>query len=220
MQPRLFRNRTYTILLALIFLLGCIVTSLYFMTPILLAEVYHLDSGRIGFAMVPAAILSAIVGRQGGKLADRKGTTYVFTVAACSLTTFFLLLSVFVGIPPLWISLFLVLGNVGQSFVQISLSSAVSKTLPKEQTGVGMGLFSMMNFISQGLAAGVYGILASRSASANWNPLNAHPEGYAFSNLYLVLALLLVGILIFYRLRFRAPRVPELKRISPSGNIH
>ncbi|MFC5403376.1 MFS transporter [Cohnella soli] len=201
-QPRLFRNKPYTILLALIFLVGCIITSLYFMTPILLSNVYHLESGQIGFALVPAAIVSAIVGRQGGKLADRKGSSYVFTVAACSLIAFFLLLSIFVGIPPLWISLFLILGNVGQSFVQISMSSAVSRTLSKEQAGVGMGLFSMMNFISQGLAASIYGILASQSSSVNWNPLNSHPEGYAFSNLYLVLALLLVVILIFYRVRF------------------
>jgi DHA2 family metal-tetracycline-proton antiporter-like MFS transporter len=95
--------------------------------------------------------------------------------------------------------LFLIFGNVGQSFLQIAMSNSVSKTLPKDQVGVGMGLFSMVSFISQGIAAGVYGLLAEQGSSVNWNPLNADPNGYLFSNIYLVLAAMHVGILLFSR---------------------
>ncbi|MDQ6420059.1 MFS transporter [Paenibacillus sp. LHD-117] len=207
-QPRLFRNREYTVMLVLSFLISCFGISLYFLTPILLSNVYHLEAGWIGLAMVPAAIASSILGRKGGKLSDRRGNAYLLSIASCLLIVCFLLLSIFAGVAAPWISVFLIFGNVGQSFVQIAMSNAVSRTLPKDQAGVGMGLFSMINFISQGIAAGVYGVLAISGTSITWNPLNAFPSSATFSNLYLVLAGLHILILLVYRMRF-APRKLE-----------
>ncbi|QYR24375.1 MFS transporter [Paenibacillus sp. sptzw28] len=202
-QPQLFRNKQYTIGLTLAFLIAGIGISLYLLTPILLSEVYHLGSNWIGFAMVPAAAASAILGRKGGKLADLKGNSYLISVASGSLITCFALLSIFTGISPLWISFILIFGNVGQSFFQIAMSNSISRSLPKDQIGVGMGLFSMISFISQGIAAGVYGSAAAHGSSVNWNPLHVDPNSYLFSNIYLVLAAMHVGILLFYRLQFR-----------------
>ncbi|NRF92447.1 MFS transporter [Paenibacillus frigoriresistens] len=202
-QPRLFRNKKYTIAITLAFLISGIGVSLYFLTPILFSQVYHLGSNWIGFAMVPAAAASALLGRKGGKLADRKGNSYLLSVASISLITCFVLLSIFTGISPLWISFFLIFGNVGQSFLQIAMSNSISRSLPKDQVGVGMGLFSMVSFIAQGIAAGVYGIVAAQSSSVHWNPLNADPNSYLFSNFYLILAAMHVGILFFYHLQFR-----------------
>lgn len=164
---------------------------------------YHLDSNWIGFAMVPAAAASSILGRKGGKLADLKGNSYLFSVASASLIICFVLLSIFSGILPLWISFFLMFGNVGQSFLQIAMANSISRSLPKDQVGVGMGLFSMISFIAQGMAAGVYGIVVTQDSSVNWNPLHVDPNSYLFSNIYLVLAVMHVGILLFYRLQFR-----------------
>lgn len=213
-QPRLFRNRQYTVALAIAFLISGIGISLYFLTPILLSEVYHLNSSLIGFAMVPAAVASSIMGRKGGKLADRKGNTFLFSVASCCLIACFVLLSVFTGISPLWISGFLIFGNIGQSFMQIAVSNSVSKSLPKDQVGVGMGLFSMISFIAQGMLAGVYGMAAAHNSSVNWNPFNADPGSYTFSNIYLVLAVLHVVILSFYRVQFRSDQSSAAKTVS------
>lgn len=198
-HPGLFLNRSYVAMLVLASLISAIGVSLYFLTPILLAEMYGLDAAWIGFAMVPAAIASSIMGRKGGKLADRHGNVYLFTVASLSLIGCFLLLSTFAGIAPPWISIFLILGNVGQSFLQIALSGAVSRVLPKEQTGVGMGLFSMVNFIAQGLGAAVYGVWATTNMASGWNPLNAFADNHTFSNIYLALMAMHIGILAYYR---------------------
>nr|WP_311283331.1 hypothetical protein [Paenibacillus macerans] len=46
------------------------------------------------------------------------------------------------------IAVLLIFGNVGQMFMQIALTGTISRTLTKEQTGVGMGLLSMSNFLS------------------------------------------------------------------------
>lgn len=202
-QPRLFQNKPYCIALTLAFLISGIGISLYFLTPIVFSEVYHLGANWIGFAMVPAAAASSILGRKGGKLADRKGNSYLFSVASGSIITCFVLLSVFTGISPPWISLFLVFGNIGQSFLQITVSNSISRTLSKDLIGVGMGLFSMISFIAQGIAAGIYGMVVAQGGSAvGWNPLHIDPNSYLFSNIYLVLAAMHVGILLFYRWQF------------------
>lgn len=100
-----------------------------------------------------------------GKLADRKGNAFLFLIASGSLFVCFILLSSFAGVSPYWIAAFLLFGNVGQSFMSIAMSNSISRTLPREQVGVGMELFSMLNFIAQGMAVGVYGIAVEFDAA-------------------------------------------------------
>ena len=120
----------------------------------LLADINGLAPGWIGFVMVPGAVVAAILGGRGGKLADTKGTRYLFYTASTLLLLCFALLSTFAGVSPYLIALILVFGNVGQIFMQISLSKTISLSAPKEQTGVGMGLFSPLNFLSGAIATG------------------------------------------------------------------
>ena len=112
----------------------------------------------------------------------------------------------FSGAAPVWtIPLFLVFGNVGQTFIQVAVSNALSKTLSKEEAGVGMGLFSMTNFIVGGMAASVFGLLLEMDASG-WNPLAAGANAGMFANLFLAFLLLPAGLLTYYRVRFRPGR--------------
>ncbi|MBN3585933.1 hypothetical protein JYB64_26430, partial [Algoriphagus aestuarii] len=74
------------------------------------------------------------------------------------------------------------------------MSNSISRTLSKEQIGVGMGFFSMVNFIAQGMAAGIYGMIAEQGASFHWNPLHVAQQGGLFSNIYLTLAVLHLAI--------------------------
>jgi DHA2 family metal-tetracycline-proton antiporter-like MFS transporter len=201
-DPKLFANRSYVVGLLLTFFIAGIGISLYFLPPILFAQVHRLESNWIGFAMVPAAIASSLLGRRGGKLADRKGNPFVLTLASGSIMTCFALLSTFTEISAAWIALFLILGNVGQSFMQIAMSNSVSATLPADRAGSGMGLFSMTSFVAQGIGSVVYGLAVEHGPTASWNPLHIGSAGVVFSNLYLVLAVLHAGILFVYRRQF------------------
>jgi DHA2 family metal-tetracycline-proton antiporter-like MFS transporter len=202
-QPKLFTNKSYTLGLIIAFITSGMGFSLQFLSPLLLAHVHHLPPSWIGFAMVPAALGSAIFGKKGGKLADLKGNSYLFFVASGLLLTCFILLSSFTAISPIFIAIFLIFGNVGQTFIMIALSNSVSLTLKKEHAGVGMGLLSMMNFIAGGMASGIYGKVVDLGSNFHWNPINIFPGGYIYSNIYLVLATLNVGIVLFYYFQFR-----------------
>ncbi|MGG1660484.1 MFS transporter [Brevibacillus sp. NRS-1366] len=210
-QPKIFANKRYTLGLAMAVLVNGIGVSLYFLSPLLLSSVQQLSTHWIGFVMVPAAIASAILGRMGGRLADLKGNTYLFFVASGLLLTCFGLLSTFTGISVVGIAIFLIFGNVGQSFMQITMANSISRTLSKEQAGVGMGIFSMLNFISMGIASAIYSKVIDLGATTHWNPVNPYPAGLIYSNIYLVLTFLHAGIILFYYFQFGKSRGVSLQ---------
>lgn len=215
--PKLFHNRKYTFGLTLSFLISGSCCSLYVLSPLLLTDIQQLPSVWIGFVLVPAAVASALFGRRGGKLADARGNSYVAYIASSLLLACFILLATFTGSSPLLIAVFLVLGNVGQSFIVIAVNNSVSRTLPADQVGVGMGMLSMANFIGQGIAIGLYSKavdLGSASISS-WNPLFSQGSGVIFSNIYVVLVGSQLIILGLYYMSF-GRRQRRLNATKPS----
>lgn len=201
-KPELFKSRGYSLGITIASLSMGIGYSLSFLSPQLLANVNHLASGLIGFVMVPAAIVTAILGRKGGMIADKKGNSYLFYTASMLLLTCFVLLSTFAGSSPLWIAFFLIFGNVGLSFILIALSNAISQMLPKEQTGVGMGLLAMLNFISGAISASVYSKTVDQGSDVNWNPIISKPDAFVYSNIYFTLAILVGSLIWLYYVQF------------------
>lgn len=198
--PRnLMRNKGYLIGLTLAFLATSIGYSLYFLTPQLMNQVQHLDTAMTGFVMVPAAAVAAMLGRLGGKLSDVKGIPFLFYSASAMLLVCFALMSSFAEQSPIAIACFLILGVVGQSFLYMSLSNQISRTLVKEQVGVGMGVLAMFNFMAGAVAASLYGKIIDHGSGMHWNPIIMEPKAFVYSNLYLVLGVLHVFILLIYR---------------------
>lgn len=202
-QPALFSNKSYSFGLAVAFLATFNSFGLPFITPQFLDKVNHLTPAVIGLVMFPGALASALMGRKGGKLADEKGNSYLMIMAALLLFACFVLLSTFVGVPPLVIVLFLIFGNLGQTFMQIAMSNTISRTLPKEQTGVGMGMYSMLNFISGATATSLIGKLLDFGAPGfHLNPAVHNPVVFTYSNIFFVLALLAVLVAVLYYVQF------------------
>ncbi|MDQ0061451.1 MFS transporter [Paenibacillus harenae] len=198
----LLRNKGYAFGLTLAFLATGIGYSLYFLTPQLLNQVHHLDTGMTGFVMVPAAAAAAILGRRGGKLADVKGIPFLFFSASAMLLLCFALMSSFAEQSPIAIAGFLIFGVVGQSFLYMALSNQISRTLAKERIGVGMGLLAMSNFMAGAVSASIYGKIVDQGSGMSWNPMIMEPKAFVYSNLYFVLGMLHICILLFYWYKF------------------
>jgi len=197
--PRLFRNRSYTLGIIIAFLFSGIGFSLHFLSPVLLAHVNRLPASWIGYALVPGAVASAILGRKGGKIADAKGNVYLFTTATGLLICCYALLSTFIGYSAMYIAMILIFGHVGQTFGMVALSNSVSQTLSTEQSGVGMGFLSMMNFIGGAVATGIYGRLVDIGQVKVWNPLAFYETGAIHSNIFLILTFAIAIILWIYQ---------------------
>lgn len=201
-QPKIFTNKNYSFGLIIAFFVNGIGFSLYFLSPLFLNHVQQLPPSWIGYAMVPGAIASAMLGRLGGKLADKKGNSYLFFLASGLLVICFSILSTFIGTSSIFIASFLVLGNVGQTFMMIAISNSVSITLEEKQSGIGMGFLAMLNFLAGGIASGIYGKMVDLGSNHQWNPIGIYSTGFIYSNIFLVLTVLHVGILLFYYFQF------------------
>ncbi|MBP1991236.1 MFS transporter [Paenibacillus eucommiae] len=202
-NPKLFQNKKYSAGLVIAFLVTSLVFGLPFITPQFLTKINHLTPAMIGFVMFPAAITSALLGRKGGKLADEKGNTVLFLTATMLIFVCFMGLSSFIGYSEWIIAGCLIFGSLGQTFMQISVSNTISRTLSKDQVGVGMGLFSMLGFISGAMATSLIGkVLDFRTNDFHLNPFIKQPAAFVYSNILFFLALMMVGVAFLYWTQF------------------
>lgn len=202
-NPSLFGNKKFTIGLMLAFMTTAMSFSMTFMTPQFLAALNALSPASIGFVLVPAAVAAAIMGRKGGRLADTRGNTTLVFVASILICLSFFLLSTFIGVSAYIIAFILILGNVGQTFMQISMSNSISRTLAKEETGVGMGLLSMINFISGAFAMSVVGKLLDKGTTTlQLNPFITNHAAHIYSNIFIIMSFLIIVVFLVYRYQF------------------
>ncbi|UWG96465.1 MFS transporter [Dehalobacter sp. DCM] len=206
-QPSLFQNRKYAIGLILVFLTNAFAFAMPFMTPLFLAKVNHLTPALIGLIMFPGALSSALMGRKGGQLADKKGNKLLVYTAASLIFFCYILLSSVVGVSPVFIVFILIFGNLGQTFMSIAMSNTVSQTLAREQVGIGMGLYAMLNFISGATSTSLIGkILDKNITEFHFNPLIESSAGYIYSNIFFVFAFLIVIVAFLYKKQFGTSR--------------
>ncbi|WP_082651761.1 MFS transporter [Gorillibacterium timonense] len=199
-QPALFASRSYSLGLAIAFAANSIGFSLPYLMPQLLARVNGLSSARVGWVMLPGALASVLLGRRGGRFADKRGNAALMRLAAALQAACCLLLSTFAGASPLWTGAIYVGGYLGQTLMLVALSGTVAAELGPEQAGVGMGLFSMLNFISSAATATLLGKLLDLHPTRALNPLQQHRAAYGFSNIFageLVLIAVIVGAYLF-----------------------
>lgn len=202
-QPAIFRNKNFSVGLFIAFISTSMNFGITFMTPQYLANLNDLSPGIIGLVMFPAAIASAIMGRKAGKMADERGNTFLVYTASLMLLFCFTVLSIVVGVSPYIIAIILIAGNVGQTFMQIAMSNTISRTLAKEQVGVGMGLFSMVNFMSGAISMSFIGkLLDNKVPSFHFNPLVTNKDAFVYSNIFIVMCLMTIAIVVLYRLQF------------------
>lgn len=202
-QPAIFRNKHHSSGLAIGFVMTAMSFSIPYLIPQLLTNVNDMLPASTGLVMLPSAIVTALLGRRGGKLADEKGNPFLVYTAAALLFIGFLSFSSVVGLSPLWIGFFMIFGVLGQSFMQIAMSNTVSRTLTKEQAGTGMGLFSMITFISGASSTAVIGkILDFGIPSSAFNPIPQNRTAFIYSNIFLLLAFMVVAMALIYFMRF------------------
>ncbi|KAA8783615.1 MFS transporter [Paenibacillus amylolyticus] len=202
-QPAVFCNRSYTWGMIISFVLVACGFSIPFIIPQLLTHVYDAYPALTGLIMLPSALIAALLGRRGGKLADEKGNVYLIYTASTMLAIGFICLSFVAGVSLFFVSSCLVLAVLGQSYMQIALSNTIAQTLSKEQVGIGMGLLSMFNFIAASVSTTVLGkVIDGGAQQMHFNPFISLSSAFVYSNLFIVLALLVVVMTFVYRWHF------------------
>lgn len=184
-QMSLFKNRTYRTLLFIGFITFAAMFAAFFTLPLMLEEVYHLKAGYIGLALLPGSLMATLLGGWLGKLSDRFGNQVMIRWATLAMAIGFFLISTFVGLSPLLIAGMFILVYLGYSGIQSGVTSFVSKVLSPQEIGIGMGLYSLSNFLG-----GAFGsALASRFIELDTGRWNLFTHNSSYSDVFLLLTL-------------------------------
>ena len=191
-SPRLLANGSYLACSAVGFF-GMLanLTSIVFV-PLLLLEVNGLGAGAAGLALAPGAVAVAVLSPMVGRVSDRVGPRTPILLGLLALFLSLLALSTF-GAGGSYLVVTLGMLGVGVGFAGFSSpnTNATAATLPREEIGVGLGIYQMLFFLGGGAGPAIIGsFLAARTPGAGAiNPFHAAgPDAAPFSDAFLILA--------------------------------
>ncbi|MFD0695036.1 MFS transporter [Paenibacillus sp. GCM10027628] len=210
-EPALFRNRLLRGGLIIGFLIFCTVMGIMFVIPLMLASVNDLNTSTIGLILFPGAICAVIFGTIGGNLADRKGNNFVVYIGLGLLFISLAAIALMVGHSPWFVSAALLPTYVGFSFVQTALANRVSLTLELHETGVGMGLFNLISFISGAVGTALVAKLIDGGIMNFYtNPILGSTKAVPYSNLLLIFAaVVIISSLVYMRIFGKKSTLPS-----------
>jgi MFS transporter, DHA2 family, metal-tetracycline-proton antiporter len=217
-NPALFKNIRFRNGMIVGFSLFSVVIGNFFLMPLMLHEVHHLDTRQIGLILFPGAISAVFFGPIAGSLADRKGSSFVVTIGLALLTASIVLIAVLLGVSPLLVSAALLLTNIGFTLFQTAMMNSVSQTLAPHEAGTGMGLFNLVSIISGAVGTALVGkLLDGRWLEVAILPSVGLTKGFAYSNILFVFALIVVLGGVVY-LRSYGQRAPERIGVSSEAS--
>ena len=147
-QPDLFTNVPFRRgVVTSLFLFG-VVIGIFFILPLLLDKIHHLDPSQISLILFPGAISGVIFGPIGGRMADKQGNRFVIALGLILLIGSLVGAAFLLEQSPWYLAGALLFTYVGFSFLQTGLINSVSQTLPTEETGVGMGVFNLVGILA------------------------------------------------------------------------
>lgn len=161
-QPELLTNRSY---LKIIFI-GFTAFSTHFATlfslPLLLAEVYDKQSLEIGFTIFPGAMLSAASAILVGRLIDRFGNNLTMIVGNSLLIVSVLLFAFLTSFGSMMIMVIYLFMSVGFFSLTTSLSNELTRILPANQIGSGLGLQQLTTLFGVGFGVSIAGLFITK----------------------------------------------------------
>ncbi|WP_226578127.1 MFS transporter [Halobacillus litoralis] len=201
--PHLFKDLKYRSTITTSFLAVVCLFGMMFMLPIMFRDAYEMGTMAIGLVLFPGAVSAALMGQKGGRLVDSKGNTFVLYLALTLLAVGFLLLSTIVGAHPYVVSATIIVAYMSFPLVQASSADILANVLNKNETGVGMGVFNLLNFVSGALSGALIGkALDLFDPSQPFNIVGFEGTTAVYSNVFLVFAVIIIIGFLQFRLNY------------------
>jgi DHA2 family metal-tetracycline-proton antiporter-like MFS transporter len=214
-DPALFTSPLYRSGLIIGFLIFSTVMSMMFIIPLMLSKMYGLTTETIGLVMFPGAFSAVIFGRVAGKLTVGKGSHFVVYLGLGLIALSLLLQSSSIGYWVWYIALSLIIMYIGFSFLQTALTESVTQILPQDRIGVGMGFYNMTSFISGAIGTAVVArIMEQALLDFPLHPLIINSHAFLYSNLILLLCLVVIGSAILYYFTFGRKNPQAVKELT------
>ncbi len=203
-RPDLFKNAPYRTTIIAGFFAIMTMMGLMFIMPLLLSEVNELNTLLIGLTLFPGAMVAAFMGRWAGLLTDRRGSEQVVFIAFALMITGFLLISTFTGGPAWLISTVLIITFIAFPFIQTATANLISTVLPRNEIGVGMGIYNLVNFMSGAFGGAIIGKILDYDNELKLNPFSiAQGNEVVYSNVFVGFVVLTILNGCFFYISFR-----------------
>ncbi|MDQ0975905.1 DHA2 family metal-tetracycline-proton antiporter-like MFS transporter [Neobacillus niacini] len=155
----LLRNKQYTKLL----LINCsaffINFSNLFLMPIILTTVFGKEPAELGMIIFPGAVIAVVAGIYIGRLIDRFGNAPLIIFGQLLLLSASILFAWFSSVNPHFILFIYMFASVGFTAISSSISNEITRILPINQIGSGIGIVQLMQFFGAGLGVTISGLL-------------------------------------------------------------
>jgi DHA2 family metal-tetracycline-proton antiporter-like MFS transporter len=183
-QPQLLHNRNYLKIVFMGFAAFAAHFSTLFCLPILLAEMFHMQSGEIGLIIFPGAMISACAAIIVGRIIDRYGTHLIMTTGHGLLVLSTILFYGLSSLSPYFSMIGYLFMSLGFFSLIASLANELTRILPNQQVGSGMGMQQLMQFFGGAFGVTVAGLLIT--LQKNMEPAVSYP------NIFLAICTLVV----------------------------
>jgi DHA2 family metal-tetracycline-proton antiporter-like MFS transporter len=158
-QPNLLKNRQFTKLLFIGFTAFIIHFSSLFLMPIILSDLFNKEPAAIGMIIFPGAMLSAAAAQFIGRLIDRLGNRPLIWFGHLFLWIATLSFSFLSSLSPYVILVTYMFMSTGFSALTSSIANEVSRILPKQEIGTGMGMAQLIQFFGGAFGVALAGFL-------------------------------------------------------------
>lgn len=158
-QPNLLKDRQYIKLLFIGFTAFITHFSTLFLMPLILTVVFEKDPAEVGMIIFPGAILSAIAAQFIGRFIDRFGNAPLIIFGQMLLLIAALLFAFLSTFTPYYILLTYMFMSTGFSALTSSIANEVSRILPKDEIGSGMGMAQLIQFFGGAFGVTLTGLL-------------------------------------------------------------
>lgn len=148
----LFKNITFLRVITIGFIMNVALLANLFLIPLFLENKYAMEPFSIGIIFFIASLFSVLSSLFTGKIVSLYGSINIIYTASIIMIIGFLILGLFSNTNIIIISIAVILTIISYSGIQVALNTLVPQTLNPEKTGVGLGLYNLLNFV--GMAFG------------------------------------------------------------------
>ncbi|MGN7312314.1 MFS transporter [Alkalicoccobacillus gibsonii] len=194
-RKELLKQPPYLKLLAVGFCVMSLNLGNLFLMPLVLANEFGTSAMNIGFIIAPGAIVTAIISRYVGRGIDKLGNRKFLLWGHVLLAAVAAVFALFTSVSPLVILIGYLFFSPAFSATLSALNNEVSRILPDEFIGSGMGMMQLAQFMGGSLSVAICGILISFHVNVSI----IHEYGFVYVCLF---ALILCSMVIYLWFQF------------------
>ena len=212
-RPALARNTGFVAAVLVGFFSMLANVSCLVFIPLLISSVNQLSSGAAALALSPGAVALAVLSPFAGRLSDRIGARPPIFAGLLVMLFSALFLSTFgAGASPIVVAVGMLGVGVGFAFANSPTTNAAAAALPKEESGVGLGIFQGLFFLGGGTGPAVIGAFLAARTEAGADALNPlYTLGAAaFSDAFLMIGVAL-ALALLASLNLRGTKKPAIE---------